>query len=351
MNRALTAYHGSFSGRALLQLILVRILEFIREPEVLFWGFVFPVLLAAGLGMAFRSSAPQILKVAATDRDIAGQLSHEKSLEVNLMPVSAAETGLGTGKIALIVSLDPRGVLVYRYDDTNPEGRLARLLADSAIQSVGSQNRIGSEDDILREPGSRYIDFLVPGLLGMTLMGTSLWGMGFAVVDARKRKLLKRLIATPMPRTCYLLSFAISHLLIAAAEILVFICVGRLFFHVPVRGAALDLTAICIAGNLCFSAIGLLIAARTQTLEGASGLTNLVMVPMWICSGVFFSAQRFPDVLQPFLRALPLTALTDSLRMNMLEGVPLRQMTPEISLLMSCFAICFATALKIFKWR
>jgi ABC-type multidrug transport system permease subunit len=342
----------SFAGSALAQLIATRVLEFVREPEALFWGFAFPILLSAGLGLAFQSSGPQALKVGATDTRVADQLRQEKSLDVESMPVGVAETALHAGKVALMVSSDARGLVVYRYDDTNPEGRLARLLAGSAIQSAGArETRITSVDDILRDPGSRYIDFLVPGLLGMTLMGTSLWGMGFAIVDARKRKLLKRLVATPMPRAFYLLSFAVSHLVIVAAEVAILVGFGSLVFHVPVRGAILDLALICIAGNLCFSAIGLLIASRTQTVEGASGLTNLVMVPMWVCSGVFFSAQRFPDLLQPILRRLPLTALIDALRMNMLEGAGLKQLMPELLLLTSCFAVCFGVALRTFKWR
>ncbi len=342
----------SFSTSALAQLIATRVLEFVREPEAIFWGFAFPILLAAGLGLAFRSSGSQAIKVAVTDAKIADQLRRERSLDVEPMPVGIAETALHTGRVALMLSSNARGLVVYRYDDTNPEGRLARLLAGSAIQSAGaSEARIAEADQILREPGSRYIDFLVPGLLGMTLMGTSLWGMGFAIVDARKRKLLKRLIATPMPRAFYLLSFAVSHFAIVAAEVAVLVSFGNLMFHVPVRGALFDLALISIAGNLCFSGIGLLIASRTQTVEGASALANLVMVPMWICSGVFFSAQRFPGPLQPILRRLPLTALIDALRMNMLGGAGLRQLMPEILLLMFCFVICFSLALRTFKWR
>jgi ABC-2 type transport system permease protein len=343
---------NKFSSSALAQLIATRVIEFAREPEAIFWGFAFPMLLAAGLGMAFRSSGPQAVRVAATDVKIADQLQREKSLDVETMPMGLAETALHAGKVALMVSLDARGLIIYRYDDTNPEGRLARLLAGSAMQSAGTgETRITSADEILREPGSRYIDFLIPGLLGMTLMGTSLWGMGFAIVDARKRKLLRRLIATPMPRAFYLLSFAVSHFVIVAAEVAVLVAFGNLMFHVPVRGALVDLALIAVAGNLCFSGIGLLIASRTQTVEGASGLANLVMLPMWVCSGVFFSAQRFPDALQPILRRLPLTALIDALRMNMLEGAGLVRLMPELLLLMSCFAICFGIALRTFKWK
>jgi ABC-2 type transport system permease protein len=160
----------------------------------------------------------------------------------------------------------------------------------------------------MREPGSRYIDFLIPGLLGMNLMGSAIWGLGFAIVDARRKKLMKRLMATPMPRHYYLLSFVLSRLLLLVVEVGVLLGFGALVFQVPVRGSMLELGALCVLGSLAFSALGLLIASRVQTIEAVSGLMNTVMMPMWIVSGVFFSAQRFPDALQPVIKALPLTA-------------------------------------------
>ena len=241
---------------------------------------------------------------------------------------------------------------MYRYDDTNPEGRTARLLADRAVQKgAGRADPLAVSDQIMRELGSRYIDFLVPGLLGMNLMGSAIWGMGFVIVDARRRKLIKRLVATPMPRHYYLLSFILSQLALLVLEVGALLAFGIFAFHVPVRGSLLDLGVLCVLGSLSFSAIGLLIAARARTLETASGLMNLVMLPMWIFSGVFFSAQRFPDLIQPFVRALPLTATIDALRANMLQGAALAQVASEVAVLGMWLVVCFALALKLFRWR
>jgi ABC-type multidrug transport system permease subunit len=241
---------------------------------------------------------------------------------------------------------------VYRYDDTNPEGRAARMLADRAVQkAAGRSDPVASNDELLREPGSRYIDFLIPGLLGMNLMGSAIWGLGFSVVDARRKKLMKRLVATPMPKAYYLLSFILSRLLLLVIEVGALVGFGVFVFHVPLRGPGLELVMLCVLGSLAFSALGLLIASRAQTIEAASGLMNLVMMPMWIVSGVFFSAQRFPDLLQPVIKALPLTALIDALRANMLQGSGFAQIAPEIGILGAWLMVCFPLALALFRWR
>src|ERR1700691_6047020 len=185
----------------LAQMTLVRFLEFIREPEALFWVFIFPILLAAGLGIAFRNRPADVLKIAVVTPQLAQSLRQEKLLDVAELSAAAAEEALRTGKVALLVAPGTGGGVVYRYDDTNPEGRTARMLADSAIQrAAGRTDPVASTAQFMREPGARYIDFLIPGLLGMNLMGSAIWGLGFAIVDARRKKLMKRLIATPMPQ-------------------------------------------------------------------------------------------------------------------------------------------------------
>jgi ABC-2 type transport system permease protein len=203
----------------------------------------------------------------------------------------------------------------------------------------------------MREPGSRYIDFLIPGLLGMNLMGSAIWSMGFAIVDARRKKLLKRLVASPMPRPYYLLSFLLSRILLLVAEVGVLVGFGALFFHVPVRGSLADLAVLCVLSSLSFAALGLLLASRARTIEAASGLMNIVMMPMWIASGVFFSSQKFPDGMQPFIKVLPLTAVIDALRANMLQGANLAQLAPQAGIILFWLVICFALALKLFRWR
>ena len=255
-----------------------------------------------------------------------------------------------TGKVALLAERGPGGAVVYRYDDTNPEGRAARLLADRAIQrAAGRVDPVTTNDVLIREPGSRYIDFLIPGLLGMNLMGSAMWSMGFAIVDARRKKFLKRLVASPMPRHYYLLSFLFSRILLLVIEVGVLVGFGALLFHVPVRGSLLELGVLCVLGSLSFCALGLLLASRAKTIEAASGLMNVVMMPMWIASGVFFSSQKFPDAMQPFIKALPLTAVIDALRANMLQGANLGQMAPQVGNHAFWLVICFALALKLFR--
>jgi ABC-2 type transport system permease protein len=342
----------SFADHPLVQLTLVRFREFVREPEALFWVFVFPILLAAGLGIAFRNRPPEVLQIAAVTRELAQSLRQEKLLEVHQLESPAAEESLRAGKVALLAEPGTNGAVVFRYDDTNPEGRAARLLADRAIQrAAGRVDPLSTSDQLLREPGSRYIDFLIPGLLGMNLMGSAMWSIGFAIVDARRKKLLKRLVASPMPRHYYLLSFLLSRILLLVVEVGALVGFGALLFHVPIRGSLLDLVVLCVLGSFSFCALGLLLASRAKTIEAASGLMNVVMMPMWIASGVFFSSQKFPDVMQPFLKALPLTALIDALRASMLQGSHLAQMAPQVGIIVFWFVTCFVLALKLFRWR
>ena len=342
----------SWADRSLVQLTLVRFREFWREREAIFWVFVFPILLAAGLGIAFRNRPADVLKIGATRPELASALSKGKSLSVKLLDRAAGEQALRTGRIVLLALPGPSGGVTYRYDDTNPDGRTARLLAEQAIQrAAGVRDRVAESDDLVREPGSRYIDFLLPGLLGMNLMGSGIWGLGFAIVDARRKKLLKRLIASPMSRVEYLLSFLLARLTLLIAEVAALVGFGALIFGVPLRGPLWQLALVCLLASLAFSALGLLLASRARTIEAVSGLMNFVMLPMWIFSGVFFSAERFPAKLQPFIQALPLTAAINALRANMLDGAGLFHFAGEMAILTAWIAVCFFTALKLFRWR
>ena len=338
----------------LWQLTLVRFREFLREPEALFWVFGFPLLLAAGLGLAFRNTPAEVLSIGAVG-EAKSAFEQTPALAVDEFPTR--EEGLRAlreGRIALLVErpAGAGGSVVYHYDDTNPEGRDARMRADLAVQqSAGRQDPVVAEDQLMRETGSRYIDFLVPGLLGMNLMGGSIWSMGFAIVDARRRKLMKRLIATPMPRHYFLVSFLISRLAMLVVEVGAFLAFGVLVFGVPIRGSLFLVAGICVLGSLAFGAIGLLLSSRARTIEAASGLMNLTMLPMWILSGVFFSSQRFPDAVQPVIAALPLTALNDALRATMLQGATVAQIAPQAGVLAAWLLVCFPVALKLFRWR
>lgn len=341
----------SFELHPLVQLTLARVREFTREPEAVFWAVFFPILLAVALGIAFRNEPGTVLKVVTPDAGLARSLGLDASLDVQLADEAAALEALRTGKVALFAGRDGDRV-VYRYDDTNPEGRTARMLADSAVQRAGGRvDPVASQDDLVREAGSRYIDFLVPGLVGLGIMSNAVWGLGFSIVDARRRKLTKRLVATPMPRSYYLLSYLLWRMMILVVEVGIPIGFGALAFGVPVRGRIFDLVVVSVVASLSFSALGLLIACRARTIEAVSGLMNLVQVPMWILSGVFFSAQRFPDAVQPLIKLLPLTATIDAFRAHMLEGAGLFDLRQQLTVLLVWLVACFTIAMKLFRWR
>jgi len=203
----------------------------------------------------------------------------------------------------------------------------------------------------MRETGSRYIDFLLPGLLGMNLMGTGMWGIGFTIVNQRSRGILKRLLATPMRRSDYLIAQILGRLVFLVVEVAVLVGFGRLAFGVPVRGSLASLATVSLAGAGAFAGLGLLIASRARTVEGLSGLANFVMLPMWVLSGIFFSTERFPQVMQPVIQILPLTALIDALRDVMLEGAGLVRVAPDVITLVVWGGVAFALALWGFRWR
>ena len=346
----------TWSDHPLVQLTRVRYREFFREPEAVFWVFIFPVLLAAGLGIAFRNRAPERIAVAVVAADtsaerLAAALRSAKEIDVTLVSDTVAAEALRTGEVSLVVAL-AGNKMEYRYDDSRPESRTARRVVDDALQrATGRRDPIAVGDRLVREPGSRYIDFLVPGLLGMNLMGSGIWGLGFAIVDARKKKLLKRLIATPMSRSQFLASFVLSRLTLLVIEVGLLLGFGVLAFGVPLRGSLPVLIAICLLSSLSFASLGLLISSRVQTIEGASGLMNLVMLPMWIFSGVFFSASRFPDTIQPFIQVLPLTAVVDALRANILRGAGWQVLAPEVMIIAAWLVVSFVLAVRLFRWR
>jgi ABC-2 type transport system permease protein len=336
---------------SLFQLTMVRFKLFLREPEAIFWIFFFPILLAMGLGIAFRNRPADVLQVGATTPQLTRALATDKGLTAVTLDEQAGTHALATGNILLLAIQRPDGV-AYKYDDTNPDARVARLLADRAIQTgAGQHEAVHAQNELVHETGSRYIDFVVPGLLGMNLMGSAMWGLGFSIVDSRQKKLLKRLVASPMPRWQYLSSFLLSRLAMLVIEVAAFLGFARLVFGVPFRGSLIDLGFLCVLTSLVFSALGLLVASRAKTMEAVSGLMNLVMLPMWILSGIFFSASRFPALIQPVVRALPLTAAIDAMRGNMLQGMNLGQLMIPVATLLAWIVVPFAVSLRIFRWK
>ena len=342
---------SKLESSSLFQLTSMRFRLFLREPEAIFWTFLFPILLAMGLGIAFRNRPADVLQAGATTTQLTEALTRDKGLTAATMDEATGTRALATGNILLLAIQRPEGV-EYKFDDTNPDARTARLVADRAIQTAaGRHEAVRAENLLVHETGARYIDFVVPGLLGMNLMGSAMWGLGFSIVDARQKKLLKRMVASPMPRWQFLASFLLSRLMLLIIEVAVFLGFSRLVFGVPFRGSLWELALLCVLTSLAFSAIGLLVSSRARTMEAVSGLMNLVMLPMWILSGIFFSATRFPAVIQPLVRALPLTAAIDALRGNMLQGMSLGQLAAPVAILLAWAAAAFAVSLRIFRWR
>ena len=274
---------------SLYQLTVTRFKLTLREPEAIFWIFVFPILLALGLGIAFRNRPADVLPVGATTPQLVQALAADMGLRATEMDEAAGTRALATGNI-LLLAIGNGNSVVYRYDDTNPDARTARMIADRAIQvAAGRRDPVTVNNQLMHETGSRYIDFLVPGLLGMNLMGSAMWGLGFSIVDARAKKLLKRMVASPMPRWQYLAAYLLARLIMLAIEVVVLLGFAWVVFRVPFRGPLAELALICVLSSLTFSALGLLVASRARTMEAVSGLMNVVMMPMWIMSGVFFS--------------------------------------------------------------
>jgi ABC-2 type transport system permease protein len=348
-------------------LYLARLREFYRQPARLFWVYGFPTVLALGLGLAFQGRVPESVPVdlvrnaasdpiekALRDHDARARAGKRQGVQLRVESEDHAMRRLRTGKTPLVVVASASGPVAYRFDPSRPEATSARGVIDAILQrAAGRVDPIRTEDAPVNEPGSRYIDFLIPGLIGQNTMGGGLWGVGFLLVHFRIGKLLKRFTATPMPRRDFLLSILLARLTFLVPDVAVLLSLGVFGFGMPIQGSLWLVGVLEVVGALAFSGIGLLIASRAQSTETVSGLMNLTMLPMWIFSGLFFSAERFPDPVQPLIQALPLTQLLNGLRAVMLEGAGWTSHVVLVALaVLSAWAVVsFAVALRIFRWQ
>jgi ABC-type multidrug transport system permease subunit len=347
---------GSSRGGAwppLVELTRARIYEFVREPEAIFWAFVFPIAMVIALGIAFPSTgeSPVVVGVERTadGERIRETLGHVQGIVVRDVAPDRVTQALRDGQVHVVVA--PGNPPTYRFDPTRAESRLARLVVDEALKrAAGRRDPWEAREDRVEIAGSRYVDWLIPGLLGMDIMSSGLWGIGFSIVQARVRKLLKRMVASPMRKRDYLLAQLFARLVFLAGEVTVLVAFGILAFGMPVRGSFAAITVLSLVGALSFGGLGLLLASRVRTFEAISGLINLLMLPMSVLSGVFFSSANFPAIMQPAIHALPLTALNDSLRAVMLEGTPLSGVAGELAIMAVWGIVPFALAIRMFKW-
>jgi ABC-2 type transport system permease protein len=350
--------------RPLGQLVLSRVREFYREPEALFWVYGFPILMVVALGIAFRNKPVERIEVDVEQQSAAPSaevlfvqraLAREPVFAVQLHDPATCALRLRTGKTQLVIVplTGSEAAYRYQYDPMRAESVLAKTRVDDALQQEA-----GRKDPLkvappkpMDEAGGRYIDFLVPGLLGMSLLGGGLWGVGFVTVDMRIRKVLKRFLATPMRKTDFLGAIMLSRLLFLIPEMVVILLFAWLAFGVVIQGSLLAVAVLILLGAFTFSGVGLLVASRARTLETVSGLMNLVMLPMWVLSGIFFSSDRFPEAAQPFIKALPLTPLIDALRGVMQEGASLASQWPALCILSAWAVGSFVLALRWFRWN
>lgn len=338
----------------LIELMLARLREFVREPEAMFWTFIFPIVISVALAVAFPGSGSSPVRVGLDPGPAADAvrraLTAQQDITIRDVAPGEQERALREGIVHIvIVAADPP---VYRFDPARTESRVARLVVDAALKrAAGRQDPWQAREEPTQIAGSRYVDWLIPGVVAMTIMGTGMWGVGFGIVQARMRKVLKRLAASPMRRPQFLLAQMLARLVFLTPEVVVPFGFGALVLGMPIRGSYGALAAVCLLGAVAFTAIGLLAAARPRTFEGISGLLNLLMLPMWILSGVFFSSANFPDAVQPFIQALPLTALVDAMRAVVLEGAALGDISGELLRLGVWTVVPFSLAMAVFRWR
>ena len=342
---------------AFSQLVLARVREFYREPEAIFWVYGFPVILAVVLGFAFSGGKPEPPPVdvqaepdATRAAEVADVLKAGK-VQAEVHDAKSCKERLRIGKTLLYVK-PAANEYIYVYDEQRAESVMARQWVDSVLVRHEAGTKVGAgRDDLVTEPGSRYIHWLLPGLIGMNLMGGGLFGVGFVLVDMRVRKLFKRFMATPMHRGDFLLSILTSRLLFLIPEIAALLLFVWLIFKLPIEGSPFTMLLIILLGASAFAGLGLLLGCRTEKTETMSGYMNLVMLPSYLLCGVFFSSKRFPDAAQPYIQALPLTQINDALREVMLEGATLTKVSWRLAILAAWGVVCFALALRWFRWR
>ncbi len=345
-----------FRESSLYQLCLSRLREFIRQPDILFWTYGFPLLMLLAMGLAFRNAEPSPLSIDVIGPradQVAALLNQPPKLLATIADSSDWKKRLQSGKTSVVVhTSDDESRFEFWSEPTRPESQLARITVEAVLlRERTSAEALQIADERLEEIGTRYIDFFVPGMLALNLMGGGLWGVGYVIVDMRVRKLLKRLMATPMRRWHFLLSILIVRVLFSVCEVTVILCFSYFVFGVVCRGSLLELVLVMAIGGATFGGIGLLAASRVQSSQAIGGLMNLIILPMWFVGGVFFSSERFPDEIQPVLKSLPFVAMVDSLRAIMMDGESIRTLGMPIAVMCLWGSACVAIALKIFRWR
>ncbi|MEI7724051.1 MAG: ABC transporter permease, partial [Bacteroidota bacterium] len=330
------------SNSQLVQLILANIKELIREPGVLFWGIIFPILMSLGLGVAFTKKKDVVTNIAVIGQNhLIYQPSDSASLLLSFFLTNKAVSGqdhqghitrkltiqddkLGsttfifqalTWKEAMIllkrgnlnIVLDEKsGLVQYHFDPMNPDAQLAYLKLSKLLNAPGIVAKNGNTDvEPLTVGGTRYIDFLVPGLIAMGVMMSCMWGVSYAIIERRSKKLLRRMVATPMKRSNFLIALITVRVLMNFVEAGLLVLFAWLAFNITIQGSIPAALALFIAGNFAFAGISIFISSHTAKTEIGNGLINALSMPMMVLSGVFFSYHNFPEWSIPVIQKFP----------------------------------------------
>ncbi len=333
--------------KGLLQLTRMRFLLTIRQPEVMFWSFVFPIMLSLVLGFAFGNAGPgpSIVAVVGDDVDLTMlEESPDLTLVSNVDETNAPEMLL-SGAIDVWIRLQPSPELHF------DEQRMASVLGHKRVLATLSPPETLLVAVPSEESGDRFIDWFFPGLLALSIMSTSVWAVGFSFVEARQKKLIKRFLVTPMGRPAFLLAPILSRMAVLVLEVVVLLVFARLVFDIPFRGSLVTYSLLCVTGALVFAGIGVLLGSRSGTPESAAGLINLAMMPMGLTSGIFFSYERFSEPVQVVIRNLPLAPFVDSLRGVMLHGNSFGTVLPAMGIQLAWGTAAFVAGLALFRWK
>jgi ABC-2 type transport system permease protein len=364
---------------SLIQLILIHYREFIREPGILFWSIIFPVMMAWVLGIAFSKQNELVQQVALIENPVAqnkelrqflddadyvnnpekeGHDYLEKTIQNEKLGKTTyrfLETDmdgglllLKRGQVNLILKEYPDSV-VYFFDPVNPQAKMAYVMLSSIIKNEHLVYETASISP-LTQKGNRYIDFLIPGLMVMGVMNSLLWGISYALIEMRSKKLMRRMVATPMKRSEFLISFFVARLSITIIEATLLLSFAFAYFHISIQGSIPAMILVFLAGNIAFSGIAILISSRTANSRIGTGLINVIVLPMTVLSGIFFSYHNFPDKVIPVIQKLPLTMMADSMRSVFIEGAGIVQVSLNALVLSLLGIVCFIIGLRTFKW-
>jgi len=365
--------------KPIIQLILIQFREFYREPGILFWAIVFPVLMAWGLGIAFTHKAEQKRDIAFIENHtqpdtlfrgiITNYAKKDSSSKEHFLRYvirsGNKKTGftvyrfipstweksaklLKQGSILIIIE-EKEGKLFYHYDPFNNDAQLTYMQLSSFI-SKGKPLEPAAEIKPLTQKGTRYIDFLVPGLIALNLMMSTMWGISYSLIEKRSKKLLRRMVATPMKKSSFMLSQLIARLVLNILEAFIVFIFAYFYFGITIQGNFIALIILYFAGMLCFTGISILVSSRTANTYVGNGLINAVVMPMMVLSGIFFSYHNFPDVVIPYIQALPLTILGDGIRSIFIEGAGFGEIFSPTIILSLIGILTFGVGLKIYKW-